>query len=356
MKNFTCIEGGALRVKGTTLYVLPYYKTNKTDPNIRSVLRLNLEESLKSEILSDHSTGDIIKIQAQTKTAYWLLCLSEGISDFALAAALNNVLSHIEASNHKSIVIGQLGLIEYGCENEEKWKRKQNSLMEAFANSHPGTLMTMVIPGDDYRPLEGNHFGDGIIPEDKEDTDPKDIPQLSSHHQIALNTRIMKSYVDYFSSYIDAREKQYEIIYSYSGNNISNLKDLQTELKEFENRDRVESFAKWSHDTSKKQKKKWSKRKSGNYCPVPSKQKLKLIIMLLDMNYDEAVACLNFFGYGLARFDKQDQAFTYIIKGGLDSDSNPTWPRPINIKMADETLRHRFGNSAGLLQKKKQKK
>ena len=52
MEQFSCFEGGALKVKGTGLYVLPYYKTNKTDPNIRSVLTFNLEPSDKAAIPS----------------------------------------------------------------------------------------------------------------------------------------------------------------------------------------------------------------------------------------------------------------------------------------------------------------
>ena len=44
------------------------------------------------------------------------------------------------------------------------------------------------------------------------------------------------------------------------------------------------------------------------------------MILLLDMNCEEAVACLHFFGYGLARFDREDVAFTYMLKNNLD------WP------------------------------
>ena len=343
MEQFSCIEGGALKVKGTGLYVLPYYKTNKTDPNIRSVLTFNLEPSDKAAILSEHKTGEIVKIQLTVKTSVWLVCLSESVTQFALKSVLTSVLREIEKTDFKSIVIGQLGLIEYGCEDEEKWKRAQNASMEAFVSDHPSVTMTMVIPGDDYRPQTGEHLGNGIIPEDGDDVKPEDIAEISTHHQVALNTRTIKSYCDYFVQYIDARCRQFELINTHSGGTIEELKDLQKELREYELRDRLESFAKWDHAVPKK---------IGGvpYYPVPSKQKLKLIILLLDMSYDEAVACLNFFGYGLARFDREDIAFTYMLK-----TNEGHWKKPIDIRVADATLRQRFGSAAALIVKQNKK-
>ena len=342
MHPFTCIEGAALTVKGTDLCVLPYYKTNKRDPNIQTVLTSNLESSDKTQILAEHKTGEIIKIQWTTKTALWLVCLSESVTHFALKTVLTNVLHEIESTTNQSIVIGQLGLIEYGCDDEEKWKRAQNAAMEDYVKSHPGIFMTMVIPADDYRPHSGKHLGDAILPED-DGTILEDIPTTSTHHQVALNTRTIKSYREYLVQYIDARCRQYEIINTHSGRFIEDIADLQMELKDYELRDRLESFAKWAHATPKK---------AGGtpYRPVPSKQKLKLIILILDMNYDEAVACLNFFGYGLARFDREDIAFTYIIK-----TNEGAWKKPLDIRVADATLRKRFGSKAALIVTQKKK-
>jgi len=343
MQTFTCIEGGVWKVKGTDLYVLPYYKTTKNDPNIRAVLAFNLESSVKAEILAEHKTGEIIKIQLTTKTAAWLVCLSESVTYFALKTVLKSVLNEIESTSYKSVVIGQLGMIEFGCDNEEKWKRAQNADMEDYVAKHPDVTMTMVIPGDDYRPQTGEHLGNGIIPEDGEDINPEDIAESSTHHQVALNTRTIKSYKDYFVQYIDARCRQYEIINTCSGGTIEDISDLQKELREYELRNRLESFSKWDHA---------AKKKSGgvSYYPVPSKQKLKLIILLLDMSYDEAVACLNFFGYGLARFDREDIAFTYMIK-----TNEGAWKKPIDIRVADKTLRKRFGSGAALIIKQNKK-
>lgn len=88
---------------------------------------------------------------------------------------------------------------------------------------------------------------------------------------------------------------------------------MQEELRKLKLRDTKENFSRWANPTRDK--------KTGRlYYPVPSKQKLKLMILLLDMNYEEAVACLHFFGYGLARFDREDVAFTYMLKNNLD------WP------------------------------
>lgn len=88
---------------------------------------------------------------------------------------------------------------------------------------------------------------------------------------------------------------------------------MQEELRKLELRDTKENFSRWANPTRDK--------KTGRlYYPVPSKQKLKLMILLLDMNCEEAVACLHFFGYGLARFDREDVAFTYMLKNNLD------WP------------------------------
>ena len=340
---FTCIEGGVFKVKGTDLYILPYYKTTKADPNIQTLLSFDLEPSARTLILGEHSTGDILKIHLTTKTDAWLVCLSEAVTHFALQTVLLSVLREIEASSYKSIVIGQLALIEFGYENEEKWKRAQSAAMEDYAKKHPGVCLTMVMPGDDYRPHTGKHLGDGIIPEDDDTTSPDDIPESTTHHQVALPLKSIKSYCDYLVQYIDYRSRQYELINTCSGTSIECLDDLRKELQEYEGRNRLESFSKWSHKAPKK---------SGgvSYYPVPSKQKLKLIILILDMSYDEALACLNFFGYGLARFDREDIAFAYMIK-----TNEGAWKKPVDIRVADATLRKRFGAGAALIVKQNKK-
>ncbi len=341
MKNrFTCIEGGALKVKATDLFVLPYYKTVKGDPNIRTILSSGLEPSDRARILEEHKTGEIIKFQLTAKSFAWLVCLSERMSHFALKLVLTSVLNEIEKTSYKSIVIAQLGLIETGYENEEKWKRAQNKDMEAYANKHPGVNMTMVMPGDDFRPLSGKHFGEGIIPEEGDGSSPEDIHPSSTHHEISFNDfKSIKSYVGYFEAYIDARNKQDDLISTHSGGYIEDLDDLRKELKEYEGRDRVENFRKWEHSAPKKKGK-------GEYFPTPSKQKLKLIILLLDMSLSEAKDCLHFFGYGLARFDRQDMAFAYIL-----NTNEGVWKKPLDVREADKSLCKRFGSKASIIAK-----
>ena len=341
MKNqFTCIEGGALKVKGTELFVLPYYKTAKGDPNINAVLSSGIEPSDKAMILSEHKTGEIIKLQLTAKSFVWLICLSENMSHFALKLVLTSVLNELDSAPYKSIVIAQLALIETGYENEEKWKRAQNADMEAYADKHPDVFLTMVVPGDDYRPRSGKHFGEGIIPEEGDGSNPEDVQPNSSHHEISFNDfKPVRSYVGYFEAYIDARERQQFLISTHSGGYIESLDDLRKELKEYEGRDRLENFRKWEHPAPKKKGK-------GVYCPAPSKQKLKLIILLLDMSLNEAKECLAFFGYGLARFDKADMAFAYILK-----TNEGVWKKPLDVREVDKSLCKRFGNEASIIAK-----
>ena len=343
MTNMGVQEDGALKVKGTDLYILPYYfESQKADPNIRNLFP-NLESATQSMILSsDHKTGEIIETEYSGKSHAWLICLRESISNMALSAVLHKVLLELGKSRYRTVVIGLLGLIEFGCQNETAWRYMQQKAMEDFAKSHGDYSLLMVIPAIDYRPTSGRHLGEGILPQGNESDD--DIPKGSNHHQIALNLREIKNYRHYFDQYIKARGNGNELIYVAGKENatIESVFDLQDELKDIEHRDKKENFSKWANKTKDKKTKR-------EYYPVPSKQKLKLIILLLDMSYDEALACLNFFGYGLARFDDEDRSFAYILKNGEH------WKRPFDVTVIDETLRHRFGAKAAIIAKQKGK-
>lgn len=335
MKNYTWLEGGPLRIKGADLYVLPYYTSTKTDPTIKEIME-GLDPAKKAEMTAKRTSGQIIAISNGPDSEIWLLCLSEGAPHFVIKSAFGMLLKELAKRDFHNVVFAQLGLIEYGCDNEEKWKRTQSEAIETYAESHPEAKFTMVIPGDDYRPIEGEHIGEGILPD--ANAKPEDILDNASHHNIALNTRNIKSYKDYLKQYIAARGNQMELITTFSGETIESVADLQEELRKLELRDTKENFSRWANPTRDK--------KTGKlYYPVPSKQKLKLMILVLDMSYEEAVACLHFFGYGLARFDREDVAFTYMLRNNLD------WPKPIDVIKADATLRKRFGASAALIVK-----
>ena len=337
MENFTWLEGGPLKVKGADLYVLPYYTSNKSDPSIKEIME-GLDPDKKAEMTEKRKTGQIIKIPNGPNSEIWLLCLPEGASENIIKNSLKRLLSQALARGFRSTVFALLALIEYGCEDEEGWKRAQSDLLNAFCKANPDIAVTMVVQGDDYRPVEGAHHGNGILPD--ANAKEEDIQGNASHHSIALNTRDIRSYKDYLKHYISARGNQMELIETFTGETIESVGDLQEELRKLELRDAKENFSKWANPARDK--------KTGKlYFPVPSKQKLKLIILVLDMTYDEAVACLHFFGYGLARFDREDMAFAYMLTNNLD------WPKPINVVKADATLRKRFGSSAALIVKQK---
>ena len=309
MKNFTWLEGGPLKISGADLYVLPYYSGNKSDPTIKEVME-GLDSAKKTEMLSKRTLGQIITIPNGPASEIWLLCLTEGTSNFVTKSAFAMLLKQLEKADFKNVVFGLLAITEYGCQDEEKWKRMQSETIEAFAEKRPDATYTLVIPGDDYRPIEGEHLGNGILPD--QNAKPENIADNGSHHNIALNARDIKSYKDYLKHNIAARSEQ-EIITTFSGVNIESVGELQEELRKLELRDTKENFSRWANPTRDK--------KTGRlYYPVPSKQKLKLMILLLDMNCEEAVACPHFFGYDLARFDREDVAFTYMLKNNLD------WP------------------------------
>ncbi len=291
-------------------------------------------------MLGKRTSGQIIEIENGPDSKIWLLCLSEGSSHFVLKSVFTMLLKRIDALNIHHVAFAQIGLVEYGCADEEKWKRAQSAMIEEFASSHQDAMFTMVIPGDDYRPIEGEHQGNGILPD--ANTKPEDIQDNGSHHNIALNTRDIKSYKDYLKHYIAARGNQLELIQTFTGETIESVADLQEELRKLELRDVKENFSRWANPAKDK--------KTGRvYYPVPSKQKLKLMILIMDMSYDEAVACLHFFGYGLARFDREDAAFAYMLKNNVD------WPKPIDVVKADATLKKRFGANAALIIKQGEK-
>lgn len=336
-------ENFIVRVPDQDLYVIPVYHFGKNDPNFTEFLKYLPKAEDRSRASSEHSVGDREEFVLDDGSNALLVYLDETDKQTVLSSVLNEIFEYLlDHPEFKEIAIGQLALIEFGYPEESAWANYQSEKMIVFLKKNKGLNLTLVVPIDDSRPLSGEHLSDGILPESREGQDDyADLPMDEAHHAIAVPLKKVGSYADYFRLYISIRENQLFQIRinegeSFDGGGIHSLRDLQRNLAYYEGRGgKNENFSKWNKPVK-------DKATGELYYPVPSKQKLKLIACVLDMSYQETLECLHFFGYGLAHFSKEDQAFAYILK---DSQH---WTKPLDIVAVNNTLKKRFGKRAAL--------
>ena len=342
MAEITRTENFLIRVPDQELYILPVYHLGKGDPNVQEFLSYIENADDRARLVSPHSLGEIEEFTLGDGEQAIAVYLEDTDQEMVLASVLDEIFSLIEEKGCKDVAIAQLGIIEYGYTDETKWANYQSKKMLDFAKKHKGVNLTFVVPIDDTRPVSGEHIGDGILPVAKADVDDyENLPLAQEHHLVSVPIKQVGSYADYFRVYIYRREQQMFVIRPNPGETfddcgIHSLRDLQRNLAYYEGRGgKNENFSKWNKPVK-------DKKTGALYYPVPSKQKLKLIIAMLDMSLEEAEECLHFFGYSLAHFDEEDQAFKYILQRG------DHWPKPLDIVRVNATLKKRYGKKAAL--------
>ncbi len=333
MGKYDRYDGNILEAK-KGLVIIPAYLGNGSDPILNSFAKDFFQEK-KNEILGPHEIGDVAVYYFSEDVTYLLYYLSNDVKD-SMTAVYSDIENELDSFSFKKITIGLLGISEFGFDevkniySQEKWIK---SLME----KHPDLSVDFVITDEDHRPQAGEHLGDGPIAPDEE-PDYSDVPKDLSHHTVQMDLNALHSYRDYFEYYIEHRAMAGEYIRSNDNNfnGILNLRDLGYALNDYLNPSQKSPYpmAKWAGEQKNKT--------GGFYAPKPSKQFLKLIIILLDMSLDEAVHCFNFFGYGLAQYDREDKAFRYMLEN---------WPTPIDPIKANRTLIKRFGKKASIINK-----
>lgn len=315
------------------LLIIPKFISAKPDPTISYLLNNQFIDG-ESSFACLQSPGDI-SFCPLPFVSLLFISITEGQNDL-LNDYFSEVGKHIKELNIKDVHFGLLGISEFGYD-EPKARILQEKWINNFLEENPEYNITFVIPDDEHRPQRGKHLGDEPLNDDEIDDTP--VPKSLDHHTVTLALNSIHSYRDYLESYILARNRHTEIIRHEEDISVNSIKELGYLLGYYltpSTPNKPYPMSKWS---------KPQKGKDGSqYCPKPSKQLLKLIIILLDMSYDEAIACFNFFGYGLARFDKEDIAYEYMLK---------KWPKPIDPLKADKTLTKRFGTKAAIIIKEK---
>ena len=328
-------EEGFILENPKGLVIIPCYISPKPDPTIDYLLANEFLED-KSKLAGLNSPGDTLFCPSTSLgVSLLLVLLSEGQNDL-LNDYFFQLGEEIKKINIKDVTFGLLGVNEFGFD-ETKARILQEKWIKGFMDENPEFDFTFLVPDDEHRPQQGQHLGDGPLSGDEIDDTP--VPKSLDHHTVTLALNSIHSYREYLESYIQARYRAREFIRQKEDLSLGSLKDLGYALSYY----LTPSTPNKPYPMSK-----WAKHQKGKdgklYCPKPSRQLLKFIIILLDMSYDEAVACLNFFGYGLAYFDKEDVAYKYMLTH---------WPKPIDPLKADKTLTKRFGKKAAIIVKDK---
>lgn len=322
---------------GESLLVAPAYIGKGDDPIVKELI--NRFPEYRAKILSPHSPGDVLDFfwGHQTILLYYLPVGKENVLDFAF----QDIFKEIIDRKAKTIAVSLFGIFEYGYD-EGKSRNLWLHSVEDFLRKNLKIAITSVTPPLQYRPANSK----GVRTDSLEDEKKEIKSSHLTHQPIVLKQSEIKCYRDYFKQYIKSRDSLQQYIRTEDGpvrkgfgkslTQISALDDLGWVLAEYlipvsRRNDKPYPMSKWAGK---------AKDKNGKvYSPKPSKEMLKLIILVLDMNFDEAIHCLNFFGYSLAAFDEEDKAFSYILTH---------WEPPLSPYKVHLALVKRFGASAGL--------
>jgi hypothetical protein len=332
MINFEIKKSNILDSK-SDLIILPLYLTNKlvSDPIISKLISLKSFSNKKDTIL-DINIGAGKKIElynSASDTTFWLYTIKTGMNQ-GIGSLVTTIQGDILSTRFKSISISQIGITEYDF-NENYVLNLQKKKWEEFSSNHKDLKINLILLEDDLRPVEGKHlFSDEIINDGKPDIGKE---KKKSRKTVFIDERKIDNYLDYFDQYIKLRTLNNDFI--SCSLNTSYIKDLKTFLKiitsDFKTvTNKRLNYSKWSK-TFKEQTYKY-------YCQAPYKQTLKYIVLVLDMSEEEAKACFNFFGYGLARFNREDAQFLRILRCWSSYD----------ITKIDAILKQYFGKKASL--------
>lgn len=336
MSNYSRTTGNILEIGEKGLVIIPVYIGTTDNPIVNNLINDGyLSQAAIAELRKEQDVCNAYQTE-YNKDRYYLFYFLHKDYQAHLDTVFIDLITEINKLNFKRITIGLFGINEYGFDEsaairiQEKWIRE-------FHKENPDVFIELVIPDDACRPQGGPHMGDNPISDS--DEEEKKTKEYKTHASVQMILNEIRNYRDYFNCYIQSRKQAKETIrYHYSLMNsdhyeIDTIKKLGLELNFYlcPGTDAPYPMSKWAEEYTGKD--------GRPYCPKPSKQMLKLIILILDMNEDEARYCLSFFGYGLAMFDREDQAFLYMLK---------RWPKPIDVRKANETLRKRFGKKATL--------
>lgn len=314
------------------LFVFPVYQSAEANPVIDYLIERKSLKEIKKAIASNERAGTV-KIfkdkEGKKYMLYWVA--SQKVNSIAI---LSDMLSAALKTGAKEIAMSLIGVDEFGY-SESSCIVEESSFYETFLSSHPDMTINLYVPDREHRLQSGIHeaaFGDEkMVYYERESDYSADRPT------IYLDANAIGSYLDYYLAYISARiEAGCQIpIFGHLNDNI----DDRIEALNWMFRAATGIEYKFSRFSGKQ------KGKDGkDYYPRPSKEIALLTVMVLDMTYEEAKECLNYFGYGFAAFDNVDRYVAYALRN---------FERPLNIKAIDHEIKKRFGASAALLDSKK---
>jgi O-acetyl-ADP-ribose deacetylase (regulator of RNase III) len=198
------------------------------------------------------------------------------------------LLNEIKAQGWQKIVIPLLGVDTNGYTVEQSFVAATHVLGD-FAARNPKMSLTLAVPA----PGDANERQMAIF-----------VKKVVRPVNVVIDESKVYSYWDYFLAYIEGRNR--------SGVPIDDIKD-ENDL----------SHALRSYFVSSSTMAHWkgsqkSKDKQSAYYPVPGKPVLLMIVLLLDMSYEEAKNCFFFCGYGLSPFNKIDAFYLNILQNPRD--------------------------------------
>jgi hypothetical protein len=268
------------------------------------------------------------------------IVLPNGYRDFKEIKLKRSYLSVFEAAlkeGASEMTLPLLGIDTNGYEEKDSFKAF-HKVASKFAAKHPDFLIRLVLPNPDMPDnrmcmrLESERSY-GIL------SGPR-VPVIT-HTPIVIAKSQANSYWDYLVTYIQERTKAKHPIpeirdesafiedlcaYSVSASSMSKWKG--------------KAKAKVGKGTGKpfkatgKRKTKAEIEQESYYYPKPAKKLLFLIVLILDMTYDEAIQCFFAFGYGLSQFEPVEEFYL---------DTLEDYPRDEDIYDINQKLIDRFG-------------
>lgn len=245
--------------------------------------------------------------------------LPNGRRDFKEIKLKRSYLSVFEAAlkeGASEMTLPLLGIDTNGYEEKDSFKAF-HKVASKFAAKHPDFLIRLVLPNPDMPDnrmcmrLESERSY-GIL------SGPR-VPVIT-HVPIVIAKSQANSYWDYLVTYIQERTK--------AKHPIPEIRDESAFIED------LCAYSVSASSMSKWKGKAKAKVGKGTYYPKPAKKLLFLIVLILDMTYDEAIQCFFAFGYGLSQFEPVEEFYL---------DTLEDYPRDEDIYDINQKLIDRFG-------------
>lgn len=330
MKNFK-VSNSLILEEEVDLVVLPIYMTPniKDNPIIKVLIDFYFPEKKKEILNINRTPGEILELYAlDFKRTFWLFYFPSNMNA-AILSLINQIQSKLLKSKFRSIDVSQIGIIEYGF-NESEYLSKEKNKWEQFALNHHEMNILYSLVDDNHRPSVGRHLFDSY---ELKDGKPEFGLSLELNRKpVIIDENKVENYMDYFNQYIKLRELNKNHISCSLCSRIDSMKIFKQVIREdfYAMTNKRLNYSKWSHTYKNKSNK--------YYCQAPCKQTLKYLVLVLDMSESEVKQCFNFFGYGLALFNREDVLFIKMLRKN----------RPLDLNEIEAILKHNFGKTASL--------